>query len=184
MRVTVEFDKRAINSTNKRIASAAKQAARDSINSKMVEARKETIDEVASETQLKKNIVKNRLNDQGKRKADRVILKKATRGHLTGVAQVYLRGIPFHQFAKKAPQSPVSARGKTYRNAFWQAKAGRTTKYVWVRGKNRKLLLPKFGLRNRLILKYNKKLLSPQAINDMRVRFNRSLQRKLDKIRA
>lgn len=122
------------------------------INEVLKGARTKAIREVSGDIKLQQKWIRYRFDQNGQRKGERTVIRKATRISQFGTARVYLRGILVAQVQGAQTKRGVRARGgRFYEGAFKiSPRSGPDPLVVKRRPNARKLMAPRIGVRERL----------------------------------
>lgn len=157
------------------------KASRDALNVLAREAEKNAIKEVAKARKLPARAVRNRLKLTGEKKERRTDINKATARRLEVTLSVWMRGIPVATKGIGGIQNRKGVKatgGRMYLSAF-RAK-GLVLKR---KTKNRKpLFLPKIGVREKLVARFNKYITKRAGENIFREAFIKQAKRQIDRV--
>ena len=181
--VVLKLDKRLLNSGMKQIQSATRSVTSSQLNKAMTNTKRAIIKDVAAKERIQARAVRNRLSLSGQKTSERMpITKRATNRSLVARMTLHLRGVPFSALATKQARSKASrvrVRKKVYRDAFWLR--GRV---YYADQQQRKLLLPKVGLRDELLEQWEHRFLSARAQRIWVRNWNRAMRKRLQQIGA
>ena len=169
--------KRAIASLDRVQRKVVPGAVVKALNKTATSQRNVGLKEVAKKLRLPQKNVTARFDKNGKKKADRATIQKASRSRMYSAIEIYNRGIPLIQIitranlvkaainvpskaAIKAGKIGIKAKGgRFYKRVFIAETSGGNVQILTRKGKSRSPVgVPKIGVRNHIIREYNKAL--------------------------
>ena len=183
---SVQVDTKQLEKAFKQIERKLPSATAATLNKSANRAKKAAIKNVSGALSIPQKFITNRYTVKGVKKAPRSTLKRASPRKLRADLDVYMRGIPVGQIAGKPTKrqhAGVKAKGgRFYKGAFYSPGAAPHGFVFKRRGSSKKLMMPKIGVRKRLMKQYEHFLLGAEGIRFFKREWNKAAQKKLDKI--
>lgn len=184
---SVKVDTRELERAFKQIEKKLPSVTAKAINETAVYARKNAEKQTAQDLKVPLKLIRKRLNVNGEVKGDRSTLIRAYRNRLAATLDVYMRGIPVGQIANKPTKRQrtrpgVKAKGgRFYQGAFY-APGAAPHGFIFKRRSNKRLMMPKVGVRKRLSKHFEYYILGTAGTNEFKKRWNRLANYELSKI--